>query len=552
MTDSKTPAPKSKPRRRATETSDNFGDFFDFAALSQALAQQVSREQGGIPGLIDIILRAESGQEAPRAKGKGAGKNAKHKRMSEEDVLMYANLLEQALEELRYEVDRDRKDAIAQMESLRQYLLEAGQRPGVEPDLFLLVLQQFTIAKLDIGDELRGLAEQILGNLGLEAPADDAASALEVANEFKEVAKALGGDPFAIHGEIFDFTQSLTPDVRAMFAATLLTLKDAPGLRDAALGWMLDEAAEVREAVAQILEKDAGNTSGATLRRMIALRNWVPEGNRPALDRAIKASRKKVACASWPSAKVVEVRASGFDGSGAQSVFVIAAEGRKRTFAALLFKHGFGVRDAWTDRGGSKAEVDAKLKATAMQIEMAPASLDYVAIALRHFLGVNVQSGVMPPFGLLDAAEAIGLTNVIPEHEPVDALLSSLFAEIAPERATPQAIEKALETSASWAKTQPMAWSWFEESDDVDALLAKGRLSKAKRMAALLAMPMQKRRRWWAEMIAWTGCMMKHTNNASGWEDYVLVGRELLGDRPLDEFGIMNTIAEATVANVRR
>ena len=240
------------------------------------------------------------------------------------------------------------------------------------------------------------------------------------------------------------------------------------------------------------------------------------------------------------------------DGSGAQSVFLIAAEGRKRTFVALLFKQGFGVRDALVDRGDSKAAVDAKLQAIEMQMVLAPASLDYVGILIRHFLGVNAQSGVMPPFGLLDAAEAIGVTNVNPQHQPVDALLSSLLAEIAPERAAPQAIEMALETSASWAETQPMAGSWFEESDDVDAILAQGRLSKAKRKAALLAMPMQRRRRWWAELIAWTGCMMKHADNASGWEDYVLVARELLGDRPLDEFGIMNKIAEATVANARR
>ncbi len=62
-------------------------------------------------------------------------------------------------------------------------------------------------------------------------------------------------------------------------------------------------------------------------------------------------------------------------------------------------------------------------------------------------------------------------------------------------------------------------------------------------------MPMQKRRRWWAALIAWAGFTMKHVQGGSGWEDYVLVARELLGDRPLDEFGIMNEIAEATIAN---
>ena len=55
-----------------------------------------------------------------------------------------------------------------------------------------------------------------------------------------------------------------------------------------------------------------------------------------------------------------------------------------------------------------------------------------------------------------------------------------------------------------------MAGSWFEESDEADAILAQGKLSKAKRKAALLAGPMPKRRRWWAALIAWTGFTMKH------------------------------------------
>ena len=184
-----------------------------------------------------------------------------------------------------------------------------------------------------------------------------------------------------------------------------------------------------------------------------------------------------------------------------------------------------------------------------MQMDLLPVPLEYAATAVRHFLGVNAQAGVMPPFGLLDVAEVAGLTSLNPEFQPVDALLASLSAEIAPKRATPQAIARALKASASWGETQPMAGSWFEESDEADAILAQGKVSKAKRKAALLATPIQKRRRWWAALIAWTGFTMKHTQGASGWEDYVLVARELLGERPLDEFGIMNGIAEATISN---
>src|SRR5258708_6829152 len=127
-----------------------------------------------------------------------------------------------------------------------------------------------------------------------------------------------------------------------------------------------------------------------------------------------------------------------------------------------------------------------------MQMDLLPVSLEYVAVAMRHFLGVSAQSGIMPPYGLLDVAEAAGVTSLNPEFQPIDALLSSLCAEIAPERATPQAIAKALKTSASWGENQPMVWSWFEESDEVDAILTKRRLFKSKPNAELSALPLHK------------------------------------------------------------
>jgi hypothetical protein len=207
------------------------------------------------------------------------------------------------------------------------------------------------------------------------------------------------------------------------------------------------------------------------------------------------------------------------------------------------------VRDAWADHGCTKAEVETKLQAVAMQMDLLPVPEDYVQAAIRHFLGVNAQSGIMPPYGLLDVAEVAGITSLNPELRSADAFLQSLYAEVVPERATPQAVANALKNSASWGESRSVVWSWFEESDEVDAILAQRGLAKAKRKAALLAMPLQKRRLWWAELIGWMGHTVKQTPDASGWEEYILVARELLGDRPLDEFGIMNRIAEETIAH---
>ena len=92
-----------------------------------------------------------------------------------------------------------------------------------------------------------------------------------------------------------------------------------------------------------------------------------------------------------------------------------------------------------------------------------------------------------------------------------------------------------------------MLESWFEDSEDVRNLVA-GRGSKPKRKAALIAGPLQQRRRSWAQLAAWTAFVMKHESSGSQWQDFAIVGRELLGARPLSEIPFMHIIAEATMA----
>jgi hypothetical protein len=226
------PVSKRAPRRRAAAANFEEG----FASWSHAVAQLIQMMPGAITDLIETLLHAEDEYEVQQAKGKGSGKKAKRKRMDEDDLFAHASVLSRALEELRYEVERNRKEAIAETEHLRQYLLEAGQRPGTNPKTFLLVLQQFAAAKLDIGEELRGLAEQILADFAGSSSADDAVSVQEAAAGLIDIANSLDGNPFAVHAAILECTQTLPAEERAKLAASVL----AAGSR---APWAADQAA---------------------------------------------------------------------------------------------------------------------------------------------------------------------------------------------------------------------------------------------------------------------------------------------------------------------
>ena len=224
------------------------------------------------------------------------------------------------------------------------------------------------------------------------------------------------------------------------------------------------------------------------------LRNWLPAEERPALDRAIKACRQEgVTCASWPTARVGKVFASFIDGSGAHSILVIVPEGRKHAVAALLAKLGAGIRDAWVKHETTDAELREILGQFSAEAVIMPSTLDYVTAAARYFLAMNVAAQTMPPFGLIDFAETVGLTSLNPEAMSVERLLDTLSREIDSERLSSTGIADALANSARWSDEQPMLETWFEDTAEVRQLLAK-RLPKTKLRKALLSELLQERR----------------------------------------------------------
>jgi hypothetical protein len=316
------------------------------------------------------------------------------------------------------------------------------------------------------------------------------------------------------------------------------------------LGWLLDASGEVRNALASALEHTArhGAVSGTMLRRMIALRNWLPEASRPALDRAIQACRRKgVECAPWSQPQVREVLASGIDGAGAQSLFVLAGEGRRNAIGCLLVKSGVGVRDAWARHELDRSEVEEFLDQVASGVEVFPVSLDYVRIAAAHFLGVNLASGVMPPFAMLDFAETAGLQALQPEAMPLDRILGLLGAGADPNLSQPETVTELLESSRDLPDEFGFLDSWFEDGPEVEQLLAGKRVSRAKRVALVRDTLLPKHVEKWAERLAWTALALRHSEDEEPWQEFFVSAREVLAGRPLAEVPLMAHVAELTV-----
>lgn len=469
------------------------------------------------------------------------------KRRNENLMTAYGFLFGQALEFTRYAVEGGFVQAAELVDAVRERLLAVGKAGQVEAAVVLMVLREFTNAKLDPGSELRALMNRLADGMAtMSASAREGIKGLDTYLE--DLTRQVDGDPFALHAEVSEMAGAFPDHQRAAIGAWLLQASEEAA-REAALGWLLDASPSVRNSTASGIEHAAatGGVSGVTLRRLIAIRNWLPEADRLSVDRTIQACRRKgVEISPWPQPQVREVLASGIDGAGAQSVFVLGREGRRNATACLLVKHGIGIRDAWGRHGLTRAEWDEFL-GQIEEIDLLPISLDYVQIAAAHALAVNLGAGVMPPFAMLDVMETAGLQGLQPEGLSADAVLRLLEAEATPALMQVEAVKEILASSRHLPGEFEFLASWFEADTEVEQLLGSKKLSRAKRRALVQDELLPRRRTKWVERLAWTALTLRHGEEDEPWEAFFVSARELAAGRPVGEIPIMAHVVALTV-----
>ena len=262
------------------------------------------------------------------------------------------------------------------------------------------------------------------------------------------------------------------------------------------------------------------------------------------VDAAVRAARRKGGePAPLAPPAVEDLRISGFDGSGAASAFALVRTGKRHAVASVLFKLGHGVRDAWVHRDMTRAEARAQLDRVAGEIDLVPVSPSTLRRLLGHMLSFNVE-GVPPPFGTLDAVEALGLDTVNPEPAPPEDVVAAALGEADGEAADADVLADA----ASWPARYGFMGSWFEDDAAVDeALLGRKGLSKARKVDLVLDTVVAPRRRRWGEMLAWMALITADADAREEATRFALAAAALLGDRPAAEMPLLRAIADGTV-----
>jgi hypothetical protein len=345
-----------------------------------------------------------------------------------------------------------------------------------------------------------------------------------------------------------------------------LALSPHEVMRDVVPLMLLDPDAEVRHAAALALEQTAvpETLSPVALRRAIALRNWIPEADRGALDQAIRKARiKGVEPAQWTAGPELAQRASPVDGSGAQSVLFASRSGRSGLFAGLLLKQEFGIRDAWCQRDLARREIASMTAEMQRKVPVPEVDRGYIDLAVQHAIAMGVAGQHLPDPALLEIAEAVSGADWKDRRIDAAAETERLFGEFPPEQRNAGAITASMKRSLGWMRENNLANSWFEDDAEArEAIMAAKQQDVGVAARRLLDGVIEQRRGAWAERFLLTALWARAVKagqppplgagaRAITWRDLVLLAHQVLSASALRDVPVMVEIAERTVVAAR-
>src|SRR5215510_3374610 len=306
----------------------------------------------------------------------------------------YLFLLQALLERLRYRTDRGFLEASRLIADFQTEVAAQARAGRIDERMFAYLAGALHQSKIPASPELSAAFGRPLADGDEDGP-----SAADVTAALAGLLQACGGDPFAVIGAFAEFGHAMPGETRCTLAAGL-ALSDAPGVRAAAVLFLLDGDAEVRRAAARALVQVAPSLSPTDVRRLVTMRNWRPEDERSAVDAVIRKAREAgIESARWEAGSTEAILASTVDGAATQGFLLVSPAARKKRLSSILTKAC--VADAWSGEPETRRQIDAAIESTDMGAAMLPVSRAYLDRVVAHHLALGIERGDVPPPGLL-------------------------------------------------------------------------------------------------------------------------------------------------------
>jgi hypothetical protein len=501
--------------------------------LDQDFLYQLENHPQVLPDLFTCLLEAVNTDEEP------------------DDALIGAYMLLTAmqLEFIRYQVDRGYSWA---RELIDDFQLSVAA--AVEENLLpVIMLQQVILAlreaRLEVDPALFNLMEQSMTEES-EGFSDEPPPIEEL---LAPLARQGGDNPFEVARMVTEMTYAMPEEARVVLAQAMFS-SDWEVLRETVPLLVMDDRPEVRRGIAGVLANQPGQLSPAALRRLIMLRNWLPQHERATLDKAVRDARRHgVECASWPDPASSEVYASAPDGAGAQGCLIITKNKRKFQLSSVLVKQETGIADAWCDpTPRRKSDIQQQIDMGMEQAPIGRVSRIHLERLVQHYLAVGSDSGQPPDIGLLSVAETLGESSWQPQRLDFKATIADLFRQLPGYLQGDKAYAACLQSSNTWGMLSDLTDSWFEQNQAVSDLLEKAKTRKINTLVRqVIDKIIEPRRQYWLEKLIWLVLWLREAEaddpDNPSWAQFLIIADALIQGRKLKDIPFFQMIAERTV-----
>ena len=466
------------------------------------------------------------------------------------------SLISLLLEELRFSLEREKQGASERLKNLQYYLAQIISKEPHGLEVASMVCRCMADARLPIDSSLKELYNT--EGMRISQERDQFADGVDDTTILGMFEEHGIDDPYEGFHHLMDAMQMFDTELTLSFVGRM-TESEIDLLREIAALFVMHPQQQVREQVVELLQHFVTAFSPQTLSRLILLRNWLPEKERNGLDQCIKKARKaRIDCAAVKACQGMECYVSAVDGNGAQMIWFKSGDAENSRLDCLLWKQAGGFVDAWC-AGCTKAEIATILRKSKKEISMAKVEPGYVDRMVCHALSIGAELGGVPPLGVLESAEKLGISHWKPAPVSIDAVVDALNDEAREQKKsifTAKAQYKILDESFDWVGSKKFADSWFEDHVGIDRMLQKHLNScktwgqqQDKGVELIVEEFLEQKRDVWAERLVLTTLWLKaHTGRAPlGWHKMLCLANFTLSDAPLADNPLMVAVAFRTL-----
>lgn len=473
-------------------------------------------------------------------------------------IAVHQQMLLSVLEFICYQLERGRDWAATLVASYEARIIALANEKIIRNEDWFFLPTSFARAGIPISDDAAAAFVLAGVEIAPQLPPGDLSGMMR---DMVDRLSSDVGNPFALCAAVQELSAALPPMARADIVRELARSTN-PVAREAVPLLLLANDPAIRNGAVTALEEIAtpGSMAPASLRRTIIIRNWIPQADRPAVDRVIRTAREKgVAIAPWPRDQKtgpasIMITASMIDGVDAQSIVVTSRFGRTGLCGLILLKGG--VRDITCSPAEKLKNINenvALLRETAQAVEVDRACLD---LLVQHAIATGLARGVLPHASLLDIAERISASDWKDRAVDPTEETARLFASLEPEERAEAAIAASLRRSEAWTRKDDVFDTWYEDDAAALALVARAKnRDVAEVIQLVLDEVMEKQRGLWAErallMALWARSAKDMACHAR-WKDYLILAHCLSSGRALADIPLMRTAAEMTLEVARR